>query len=203
MPKVCSDSNSNLFGCKPFAELHTLRHLLSDIYDPLTSITRRQSHVHPIVCSLYLNQNANLHNRLFHRLSDHSSDHLNIKSIPFSLPSPTRIKSNGSHLIHFPRNGSLLLLFHLFRCTDHALNRLHSLAQLLDPNSSASVDLTTLKSLCAMGLPDQPPSLRPRAWRLLLGLISPDKDKWSASRQRSRTDYLVCSFYSHFIPCYP
>lgn len=34
-------------------ELHTLRHLLSDIYDPLTSAAKRHSHVHPIVRSLH------------------------------------------------------------------------------------------------------------------------------------------------------
>lgn len=47
-----------------------------------------------------------------------------------------------------------------------------------------------------MGLPDQPPSLRPRVWRLLLGLIPPDKEEWTAARRRSRTDYIVC-------PCLP
>ena len=31
------------------AECHTLHHLLSDIYDPLTSATRWWSHVHPVV----------------------------------------------------------------------------------------------------------------------------------------------------------
>lgn len=43
-----------------------------------------------------------------------------------------------------------------------------------------------------MGLPDQPPSLRPRAWGLLLGITPPDKKKWTAARKRLRTDYIVC-----------
>ena len=41
------------------------------------------------------------------RLSDHSDDHLNIKSMPFSFPSRARIKLIGIHLTHFPHNGSL------------------------------------------------------------------------------------------------
>ena len=54
-PEACSAhaANSSL-NVSPIddalaTELHTLRHLLSDIYDPLTSATRQWSHVHPIV----------------------------------------------------------------------------------------------------------------------------------------------------------
>ena len=48
-----SSDTASQVDAKPLAsELHTLRYLLSDIYDPLTSSGKRQSHVHPIVCSV-------------------------------------------------------------------------------------------------------------------------------------------------------
>lgn len=52
MLKVCAETTdtASQVDAKPLAsELHTLRHLLSDMYDPLTSAVKRQSHVHPLV----------------------------------------------------------------------------------------------------------------------------------------------------------
>jgi len=103
------------------SELHTLRHLLSDVYDPLTSAARRQSHVHPIVRSVDTNMQRIDLFEVFHRLPDHSDDHLNIKSMPFSLPSPGRMKLNGAHRTCFPHNGRPATSLPLFQCTDIAL----------------------------------------------------------------------------------
>lgn len=52
MLKVCGkspDTASQVDMRHLASELHTLRHLLSDMYDPLTSTVKRQSHVHPFV----------------------------------------------------------------------------------------------------------------------------------------------------------
>ena len=58
MLKVCPDSLTRFpkaeLNTFSLSELHTLRHLLSDIYDPLTSATKRQAHVHPVVRSLQI-----------------------------------------------------------------------------------------------------------------------------------------------------
>jgi hypothetical protein len=111
MRKVCSGSSET--ACRvnanpPASELHILRDLLSDIYDPLTSAVKRQPHVHPIVRSCFTRLNPRINSSgEFRRLFNHLHGRLNMKSMPFSFPSLKRMGLYGSHLSRFPKNGTL------------------------------------------------------------------------------------------------
>ncbi|KAG8896836.1 hypothetical protein FRB99_008614 [Tulasnella sp. 403] len=62
--------------------------------------------------------------------------------------------------------------------------------EILDPLSvNRVVDLKALRELCARGIPDQPPWIRPRVWKLLLGTLPPEKDRWADESKKSRERY--------------
>lgn len=60
----------------------------------------------------------------------------------------------------------------------------------LDPMSmNRKVDLEGLRRICSRGIPDQPPWIRPRVWKLLLGSLPPEKDLWATESKKSRERY--------------
>ncbi|TFY65473.1 hypothetical protein EVJ58_g1960 [Rhodofomes roseus] len=63
------------------------------------------------------------------------------------------------------------------------------ISEMLDPTNIPVVDLTHLRILCSQGLPDDPPWLRPKVWRLLLGTLPPAKEAWNESSRKSRDNY--------------
>ncbi|TFK54967.1 hypothetical protein OE88DRAFT_1653553 [Heliocybe sulcata] len=68
--------------------------------------------------------------------------------------------------------------------------RVDALSELLDPSSAVPVvDLPRLRSLCIHGIPDHPPWLRPRIWRLLLGTLPVLRASWPAETKKHRTSY--------------
>ncbi|KAF9504295.1 hypothetical protein BS47DRAFT_693048 [Hydnum rufescens UP504] len=70
-------------------------------------------------------------------------------------------------------------------------SRLHDFETILDDAASPmTVDLVKLRELCARGpLPNYPPFLRPRLWRLLLGSLPPEKHSWRKSDREARKRY--------------
>ncbi|KAI6103610.1 regulator of Vps4 activity in the MVB pathway-domain-containing protein [Pisolithus sp. B1] len=72
----------------------------------------------------------------------------------------------------------------------HDLQRcLDQLSEALDSGSSAIVDLPRLRRLCSHGLPDDPPWIRPRIWRLLFGTLPVSKSAWEKESQKQRESY--------------
>ncbi|KAG8932678.1 hypothetical protein FRC02_000781 [Tulasnella sp. 418] len=67
---------------------------------------------------------------------------------------------------------------------------MHAFEEILDPSSlSRTVDLNLLRSICSRGIPSQPPWIRPRVWKLLLGTLPPRKDEWPSECVKSRQRY--------------
>ncbi|KAI6040636.1 regulator of Vps4 activity in the MVB pathway-domain-containing protein [Pisolithus marmoratus] len=66
---------------------------------------------------------------------------------------------------------------------------LNQLSEILDPGSSAVVDLSRLRRLCSHGLPDDPPWIRPRIWRLLFGTLPIAKSTWEKESRKQRESY--------------
>ncbi|EPQ58196.1 hypothetical protein GLOTRDRAFT_120030 [Gloeophyllum trabeum ATCC 11539] len=68
--------------------------------------------------------------------------------------------------------------------------RVDALSELLDPSSPTPVvDMPRLRSLCVHGIPDHPPWLRPRIWRLLLGTLPVLRSSWGTEAKKHRNDY--------------
>ncbi|KAL4253864.1 IST1 family protein [Abortiporus biennis] len=67
--------------------------------------------------------------------------------------------------------------------------KVNAISEMLGPDSIPEVDLTRLRTLCAHGLPEYPPWLRPRVWRILLGSLSARKEKWPEESQKQRDSY--------------
>ncbi|KAF8628463.1 hypothetical protein AX15_003975 [Amanita polypyramis BW_CC] len=68
----------------------------------------------------------------------------------------------------------------------------HDLARPLSgvlTGSSPLIDMSALRQLCRYGIPDDPVWLRPRIWKLLLGIISPKKETWPTELSKRRNDY--------------
>ncbi|KAJ3854667.1 regulator of Vps4 activity in the MVB pathway-domain-containing protein [Lentinula lateritia] len=63
------------------------------------------------------------------------------------------------------------------------------LSEILDPQSSPVVDVAALRKLCARGIPDEPATLRPRIWRVLLGALPVLKASWSKEASKQRESY--------------
>ncbi|KAJ3935262.1 MAG: regulator of Vps4 activity in the MVB pathway-domain-containing protein [Lentinula lateritia] len=63
------------------------------------------------------------------------------------------------------------------------------LSEILDPQSSPVVDVAALRKLCARGIPDEPATLRPRIWRVLLGTLPVLKASWSKEASKQRESY--------------
>ncbi|KAF8313557.1 rab-GTPase-TBC domain-containing protein [Cantharellus anzutake] len=70
--------------------------------------------------------------------------------------------------------------------------RLNKIESFLDPSTSPhTVNIDEFRRLCSAGrIPDHPPFLRPRVWRLLLGSLPPEKSKWTSSVEQSQLKYL-------------
>lgn len=66
---------------------------------------------------------------------------------------------------------------------------LNMISEILDPQGSPIVDLPRLRRLCAQGLPDEPPWLRPRIWKLLLGTVPVLKSTWQKENRKQRDSY--------------
>lgn len=66
---------------------------------------------------------------------------------------------------------------------------LNMISEILDPQGSPIVDLPRLRRLCSQGLPDEPPWLRPRIWKLLLGTVPVLKSTWQKENKKQRDSY--------------
>ncbi|KAG0705900.1 regulator of Vps4 activity in the MVB pathway-domain-containing protein [Suillus ampliporus] len=66
---------------------------------------------------------------------------------------------------------------------------LNVISEILDPQGSPIVDLPRLRRLCSHGLPDEPPWLRPRIWKLLLGTVPVLKSTWQKENRKQRDSY--------------
>ncbi|KAJ7219165.1 regulator of Vps4 activity in the MVB pathway-domain-containing protein [Mycena pura] len=63
------------------------------------------------------------------------------------------------------------------------------LSEILDPDALPAVDMPRLRRLCARGLPDEPPWLRARVWKLFLGTLPVLKSSWSRESRQQRDSY--------------
>lgn len=72
-------------------------------------------------------------------------------------------------------------------------SRQHQLEAAIDEASApATIDLNWLRGVCAQGpLPDFPPLLRQRIWRLLLGVLPPEKRSWADFAHTNHRRYYV------------
>ncbi|KAG2157358.1 regulator of Vps4 activity in the MVB pathway-domain-containing protein [Suillus clintonianus] len=66
---------------------------------------------------------------------------------------------------------------------------LDDISEILDSQGSPIVDLPRLRRLCSQGLPDEPPWLRPRIWKLLLGTVPVLKSTWPKENRKLRDSY--------------
>lgn len=86
---------------------------------------------------------------------------------------------------------------------------LNLISEILDPQGSPIVDLPRLRRLCSQGLPDEPPWLRPRIWKLLLGTVPVLKSTWQKENRKQRDSYydlvrrLLSPFYDMPAPTKP
>ncbi|KAG5727626.1 TBC domain-containing protein [Termitomyces sp. T112] len=62
-------------------------------------------------------------------------------------------------------------------------------SELLDPQAAPVLDLRYLRHLCRRGIPDEPRWLRPRIWRLLLGVLPAVKASWTKETESQRNSY--------------
>ncbi|KAI0093536.1 regulator of Vps4 activity in the MVB pathway-domain-containing protein [Irpex rosettiformis] len=67
--------------------------------------------------------------------------------------------------------------------------KVDQISAMLDPASIPVVDVSRLRMLCSHGLPEYPPWLRPRVWRLLLGTLPPEKASWKDEARKQRENY--------------
>lgn len=96
-------------------------------------------------------------------------------------------------------------IFHHLFTTHSAMHadeaRLKSFVELLQPGSPDVCELYSLRHLCLQpgGIPsgsgsgssNTQHSLRAQAWRVLLGLLPPEKQEWSSTLAKRRDDYSV------------
>ncbi|KAF8654068.1 hypothetical protein AX16_003601 [Volvariella volvacea WC 439] len=66
---------------------------------------------------------------------------------------------------------------------------LNTLSEILAPEASPVVDLPRLRKLCSQGIPDEPKWLRPRIWKLFLGLLPAVKASWKSEIGKQRESY--------------
>jgi len=67
----------------------------------------------------------------------------------------------------------------------------NSLSEILDPDGTQVVDLLKLRQLCIYGLPDEPEWLRPRIWKLFLGVLPVLKQSWPEQLAKHRENYYL------------
>ncbi|KAG8759624.1 hypothetical protein FRC11_001699, partial [Ceratobasidium sp. 423] len=69
-------------------------------------------------------------------------------------------------------------------------SRMHAFEDILDSSSALRVvDIPQLRALSLQGIPEHPVWMRSRIWRLLLGALPPEKDKWEDTAKKSRMRY--------------
>ncbi|KAL0947036.1 hypothetical protein HGRIS_013178 [Hohenbuehelia grisea] len=66
---------------------------------------------------------------------------------------------------------------------------INALSEILDPDTSPIVDLPRLRHLSTYGLPDEPAWLRPRIWKLFLGILPVVKSSWPKELAKHRESY--------------
>ncbi|KAK0210640.1 regulator of Vps4 activity in the MVB pathway-domain-containing protein [Desarmillaria ectypa] len=66
---------------------------------------------------------------------------------------------------------------------------INELSEILASDSSPLVDIPRLNKLCSRGIPDQPPWLRPRIWKLFFGILPVLKSSWSKEIGNQRKSY--------------
>ncbi|XP_006458445.1 hypothetical protein AGABI2DRAFT_115479 [Agaricus bisporus var. bisporus H97] len=71
----------------------------------------------------------------------------------------------------------------------HRQDLVNPLSEILDFQSSSSVNMKQLQSLCAQGIPDEPSWLRPRLWKLFMGILPVDKAAWKTDLAKQRDAY--------------
>ncbi|KAF7295030.1 DUF292-domain-containing protein [Mycena indigotica] len=64
-----------------------------------------------------------------------------------------------------------------------------SISEILNPDTPPAVDINQLRLLCARGIPDDPPWLRPRLWRLFLNTLPVLKSTWGREAHQQRLSY--------------
>lgn len=52
-----------------------------------------------------------------------------------------------------------------------------------------TVDIRALQAAAASGVPDEPAGLRASVWRMLLGVLPPERSLWERSLRRKRAEY--------------
>ncbi|KAH8106747.1 regulator of Vps4 activity in the MVB pathway-domain-containing protein [Cristinia sonorae] len=67
--------------------------------------------------------------------------------------------------------------------------KVNAISEMLDPSSNPEIDMNRLRQLCAQGLPEDPPWIRPRVWRLFLGTLPPLKTAWPEEARKQRDNY--------------
>ncbi|KAF8078057.1 regulator of Vps4 activity in the MVB pathway-domain-containing protein [Lyophyllum atratum] len=66
---------------------------------------------------------------------------------------------------------------------------LNMISEILDPQASPVVDIAKLRGLCCHGIPDELGWLRPRIWKLFLGVLPALKASWRIEIQKQRESY--------------
>ncbi|KAG2020358.1 hypothetical protein CC2G_005712 [Coprinopsis cinerea AmutBmut pab1-1] len=68
-------------------------------------------------------------------------------------------------------------------------NVVNILSEILNPEPSKEVDMTSLRRFCFYGIPDVPSWLRPRIWKLFLGVLPGEQDAWGKEIAKQRACY--------------
>ncbi|CAL1704944.1 unnamed protein product [Somion occarium] len=69
------------------------------------------------------------------------------------------------------------------------VEKVNAISEMLDPSTSPDIDMRRLQHLCSHGLPEDPPWVRPRVWKLLLGTLPPNKTSWPQENRKQRDNY--------------
>ncbi|OCH95037.1 hypothetical protein OBBRIDRAFT_25471 [Obba rivulosa] len=67
--------------------------------------------------------------------------------------------------------------------------KVNALSVMLDRSTNPLIDIARLRALCSQGLPEDPPWLRPKVWKLLLSTLPLEKTAWPACASSQRENY--------------
>ncbi|EMD38438.1 hypothetical protein CERSUDRAFT_113595 [Gelatoporia subvermispora B] len=70
-----------------------------------------------------------------------------------------------------------------------APEKINALSVVLDQSSTPLIDIGRLRALCSQGLPEEPPWLRPKVWKLLLNSLPLEKSAWMEHASSQRENY--------------
>ncbi|KAK7014965.1 DUF292-domain-containing protein [Favolaschia claudopus] len=118
--------------------------------------------------SAVLNSEHHVSSRVVHALSAPSPSAANLDMYLLNIA-----KLYGVQWMPEPRRQDILVI----------------LSEILDPHASPAVDLPRLRQLCARGIPDEPPWLRGRIWKLFFGTLPVLKESWSREVGQQRESY--------------